>query len=145
MLTSGGRERAAKSPDYLGAEVLELSPGQGVSRWLALIWIAIVFLLVRIATHGEFTWGEFASAYSQDTGQLTLLTLAAAGSLLFAWRALRTGQAQRDAWAVGWSVVMAIVGGALWLLGHGSAPVIVALAALGGFLAQFSLRVRSRG
>jgi hypothetical protein len=111
---------------------------------LAIIWIAVAFLLVRIAIGGEFTLGGLQSVLDENKPQLTLLTLAAAGSLLFAWRSLRTQKGGADAWSVGWSVVVMIVSGALRLLGHDSATVILGLAALGGLLGYSGLRATSR-
>ena len=114
--------------------VLSLRSGQAVSRWLALIWLAVLFLLVRIVTQGAFDWGGLTSAY-QDKPQFILLTIAAAGSLLAAARALRAKQV--DPWSMGWAFVVVIVGTIFSLLGHESAPVIIALGILGGLLAHF--------
>lgn len=102
------------------------------------MWIGVIFVLVRIATHGEFTLGGLESTFDEDTPQLTLLTVTAAGSLYFTWRALRTRMAGSDVQSVGWSIAVGIVGGVLWLLGHGSAPVIIVLAILAGGLAHAS-------
>ena len=107
-----------------------------MSWWLAIVWSAELILLVRIASEGEFTWYGLTSAYGEDPRQVIALLLAAAGNVLFAVRALRRGQGGGvDRWSVGWSVLMAVVGGALWRLGHDSAPVILILAILGGVLA----------
>ena len=54
----------------------------------------------------------------RDARQMILLSVAAAGSLLFAFRAVRMRDNSTDVWSVVWSVVMVIVGAALWMLGH---------------------------
>ena len=104
----------------------------------ALIWLAVGFLLVRIATHGEFSWGGFSSALGQDAPQEAMIALAGAGSLLFAVRALWMPGDRFDGWSVGWAVVVIIVGGALWLLlHHDSAPFVITLGILGGLFAGY--------
>jgi len=117
------------------ARVVGLISGPLRWRWLAFIWFAVVFLLVRIASHGEFKWNALASAYDQDPVQFALLVGTAIGSLLFAARAIRRRTSRSDGPSVGWSLVVTVVAVALWRLGHDSAPVIFVLAVLGGLLA----------
>jgi hypothetical protein len=123
-------------------DVLGLSSGREVSRWLALIWLAVLFLLVRIATGGVFTWGGLSNA-TKDTPQFILLAVAGAGSLLFAARALRARQV--DPSSIRWAFIVVILGGALWLIGHDSATVILVLGVLGGLLAHFGSKSPSPG
>jgi uncharacterized membrane protein (UPF0136 family) len=96
--------------------------------------LAVLFLIVRIATQGAFTWGGLTAAY-QDTPQFILLAVAGAGSLLFVARALRARRV--DPWSMIWAFMVVIVGTGLWLLGHDSAPVIIVLGVLGGLLALY--------
>jgi hypothetical protein len=128
----------------VGAGLFRVSLGRGVSSGLALIWIAIVFLLIRIATHGEFKWSVVVFGFDQDAVQIIVLSIAAAGSLFFALRAIRMRGNGIDAWSIGWSAIMATLGAALWMLGHDSAPAIVVLAALGGVLALSTVGTRRR-
>jgi uncharacterized membrane protein (UPF0136 family) len=115
----------------------------GSRRWtapaLAIVWLGIVFLLVRIATHGDFTFDQLGYAIDEDLPQVILLLGTAAGCVLFAWRAWRRRTSPADILELGWSVAVVVVGVELIRLEHNSAPVILALAILGSILSASSV------
>ena len=115
-----------------------LSIGSGRSKVVAVLWFGVVFLLVRIATLGSFTLHDLEYSYDLDARQLAFVAAAAAGTLLLAWRALRSPGSRVDAWSARWSVVMIVVGGGLSLLGHDSAIAIIVLASAAGLVAVLS-------
>jgi hypothetical protein len=103
------------------------------------VWLGVVFVLVRIATHGDFTFDQLGYAIDEDVPQVILLLGTAAGCLLFAWRAWRRRGTGRDVLALAWSIAVGVVGIELMRLGHDSAPVVVILAIVAVILSGSAL------